>query len=126
MSLHEVPLPPPEKPEREHERRPDYEQASIAVGASSVWVADVQRTARDFARRLGAEISLDVELDDGRRLDVSGLRPGPGEMFVTLSLDERELAVRLDRVVAVEFSPAREGARAFHVRESGFGFAVSD
>jgi hypothetical protein len=125
-TLHEIPLPPPERPEREHERRPDYEHVSIAVGASSVWVADVQRGARDFAGRHGSAVSLDVELADGRRLGVSGLRAGPGELFVTLCLDERELAVRLDRIVGVELARAREGSAAFRVRESGFGFAASD
>ncbi len=125
-SLHEVPLPPPERPEREHERRPDYEHVSIAVGASSVWVADVQRGARDFAGRHGSAVSLDVELADGRRLSVSGLRAGPGETFVTLCLDERELAVRLDRIVGVELASAGEGSPAFRVRESGIGFGASD
>jgi hypothetical protein len=123
-TLHEVPLPPPERPEREHERRPDYEHVSIAVGASSVWVADVQRGAREFAGRHGSAISLEVELGDGRRLDVSGLRAGPGESFVTLCLDERELAVRLDRIVGVELAPAREGSPAFRVRQGGFGFGL--
>jgi hypothetical protein len=125
-TLHEVPLPPPERPEREHERRPDYEHVSIAVGASSVWVADVQRGARDFAGRRGSAVSLEVELADGRRLAVSRLRAGPGETFVTLCLDERELAVRLDRIVGVEFAPAGEGSPAFRVRETGFGFGASD
>jgi hypothetical protein len=57
---------------------------------------------------------------------VSGLRAGPGETFVTLCLDERELAVRLDRIVGVELAPAGEGSPVFRARESGVGFGASD
>jgi ribosome maturation factor RimP len=79
----------------------------------------VHRSARDFARRHGDAIALDVELEDGRRLGVSELRSVRGETFVTLSVDERELAVRLDRIVGVELTPARAGARRFRTREAG-------
>jgi hypothetical protein len=125
-SLHEVPIPPPERPERERERRPDLERASIAVGTSSIWVADVQRAARELALRHGGAISLEVELEDGRRLAVAALRSGPGETFVTLCLDDRELAVRLDRVAGVELARARHGQHVFRTRESGVGFDLRD
>src|SRR5207247_1677935 len=42
---HEVPLPPPEQPERRRRRDPAFERPSIAVDGASVWVADVRRSA---------------------------------------------------------------------------------
>lgn len=130
QAVHEVPLPPPEKPERERERRPDYEQVTIAVGAASIWVADVQRSARDFANRYDGAVGLTIELDDGRRVQARDLRAGPGEGFVTLRVAEggldRELGVRLDRTAGVELAPARNGEASFCVRKSGFGFDARD
>src|SRR5215208_3158907 len=112
--LHEVPLPPPEKPTRERERRPEYEGPTVEIGAASVWVADLQRSASEFAERHGGSVSLTIELDDGRRVDVDDLRAGPGQGFVTIRFvadeAERELSIRLDRVSRVELAPlAHEG-----------------
>jgi hypothetical protein len=121
--LHEVPLPPPEKPEREHRRDPAYEQAAIGIGPASAWVADVHRDARELARRVRGPIQLEVELEDGRRVAVTALRAGPGATFVTFGTgEERELAVRLDRIATVELAPARGDARPFRTRERGVGF----
>ena len=118
--LHEVPLPPPEKPEREHTRSPDYERASITVGAAGSWVGDVHRAVRELAERTGADVGLTVELADGRRLEAHDLRAGPGDGFVTVCLDGRELALRLDRILGLELGPA--GETPFRVRDAGFGF----
>jgi hypothetical protein len=117
--LHEVPLPPPDKPERERTRNPQYE-TTISVGAAGAWVADVHRAARELAGRSGGGVAVAVELEDGRRLEAFDLRTGPGDGFVTLSLDGSELAVRLDRVVGVELAPT--GEAHFRVRDAGFGF----
>jgi hypothetical protein len=125
-ALQEVPLPPPQKPEREERRTPEFEGATVVVDAASVWVADVRRSARDFARRHGdTSVALTVELVDGSRIPVGDLRAGPGEGFVTLSLDDRELAVRLDRVASIEVAPAGAEGRAFRVRGGHVGFAGS-
>jgi hypothetical protein len=122
-TLHEVPLPPPEKPERKEERRPEFEGPSIRVGEASVWVADVQRAARDLVDRRGADVALTIELVGGDRVEVSELHAGPGEGFVTLVCgDERELAVRLDQIARVELTAAAEPARAFRPRGGAVGF----
>jgi hypothetical protein len=121
--LHEVPLPPPEKPERERERNPVYEHAVIGVSPASVWVADVHRDARELERRLGRPIALEVALEDRRKLAVTALRPGPGATFVTFGTGEREVAVQLDRVAGIELGPADEGAPVFRTRARGVGFA---
>jgi hypothetical protein len=119
----EVPLPPPEKPERRERRSPEYERASIAVGAASVWAADVHARARDLAGRRGSEVAVTIELDGGERVEVRELRAGPGEGFVTLGLgDERELAVRLDRIARVDLTPTSDRARAFRPRGGAVGF----
>jgi hypothetical protein len=124
--LQEVPLPPPQKPEREERRTPEFERASVVVDAASVWVADVHRSARDFARRRGdTNVALTVELVDGSRIPVGDLRAGPGEGFVTLSVDDRELGVRLDRIAAIELVPTDGEERAFRVRGGDVGFAGS-
>ena len=124
--LHEVPLPPPEKPKRERERRPEYEGPTIEVGGAAVWVADLQRSAADLARRHGGSVSLTIELDDGRGIEVRDLRAGPGSGFVTLGVVddqvEREIAVRLDRVAGVELTAAKENANAFRFRRVDVGF----
>ena len=124
--LHEVPLPPPEKPKRERERRPEYEGPTIEVGGASVWVADLQRSAADFARRHGDSVSLRIELDDGSGVEVRDLRPGPGHGFVTLGVAddgrEREIAVRLDRVTGVELAPVKDPSKAFGFRRVDVGF----
>lgn len=123
-AVHEIPLPPPEKPERERGRSPELERATIGVGAASMWIADVQRGARELAQRCGA-VALTIELDDGRRLEVRDLRSGPGDGFVTFLLaDERELGVRLDRLVGVELAPAAQNERAFRVRRRDVGFGA--
>ncbi|HEY3181846.1 MAG TPA: hypothetical protein VGJ77_03350 [Gaiellaceae bacterium] len=122
----EVPLPPPQKPEREERRSPEFERATVVVDAASVWVADVHRRARDFARRHGdALIALTLELVDGSRVPVGDLQAGPGEGFVTLSLDDRELGVRLDRIAAIELTLAGDEERAFRIRGGDVGFAGS-
>lgn len=120
--LHEVPLPPPQKPEREPQRDPAYEHAVIGVSPASVWAADVHRDARELEGRLGRPIALEVALDDGRRLAVTALRPGPGATFVTFGTGEREVAVRLDRVAGIELAPADESAPVFRTRARGVGF----
>jgi hypothetical protein len=120
--LHEVPLPPPEKPEREHRRDPAFEQAVIGVGPASAWVADVHRDARDLALRVGGPVALEVELDGGRRFAVTSLRAGPGTTFVTFGTEGREVAVRLERVATVELAPASAGSTPFRTRERGVGF----
>jgi hypothetical protein len=121
--LHEVPLPQPEKPERDHRRDPAYEQAAIGIGAASAWVADIHRDARELARRVGGLIALEVELENGTRLAVTALRAGPGTTFVTFGVEEeRELAVRLDRVAIVELAPASADSPRFRTRERGVGF----
>lgn len=121
-ALHEVPLPPPEQPEREPRRDPAYEQGAIGVSPASAWVADVHRNARDLSLRIGGPVRLEVELEDGRRLVVTALRAGPGNTFVTLGVGERDFSVRLDRVNAVDFASADEGAAPFRTRERGVGF----
>ena len=124
--LHEVPLPPPEKPKRERERRPEYEGPTVEIGAASVWVADLQRNASEFAERHGGSVSLTIELDDGRRVDVGDLRAGPGHGFVTLRFvaedAERELSIRLDRVARVELASATRDGTAFRFRRVDVGF----
>ena len=124
--LHEVPLPPPEKPERERQRRPEFEGPTLTVGAASAWVADLQRAAADFARRHGGSIMLALELGDGRRLVAREVRAGPGEGFVTLRHtvdgEERELGVRMDRIAAVELAPAAGDAERFTYRRADVGF----
>jgi len=124
--LHEVPLPPPEKPEREPERRPEYEGPTVTIGAASVWVADLQRSAAEFARRHGGSVELTIELDEGRRVNARAIRPGPGEGFVTLRVagdgEERELSVRLDRVLGVELASAKDDGTAFRIRRVDVGF----
>jgi hypothetical protein len=54
------------------------------------------------------------------------VRPGPGEAFVTLSFftdeKERELAVPLERIVAVELAPAKEDGETFRHRRVDVGF----
>lgn len=123
---HEIPLPPPEKPKRERERRPEYEGPTVTIGAASIWVADLQRSAADFARRHGTSTTLTIELDEGRRIDVRDVRPGPGEAFATLSFTvdegERELAVRLDRIIGVELAPAKDDSETFRFRRVDVGF----
>jgi hypothetical protein len=125
--VHEIPLPPPEKPKREPERRPEYERPTVTIGAASVWVADLQRSAADFVRRHGgAAVVLTIELDDGRRLDARDVRPGPGDGFVTFLVagdeDERELGLRLDRVAGIELAAAKDDAEAFRLRRVDVGF----
>jgi hypothetical protein len=122
---HEVPLPPPEKPEREEERDPRFERASISVGAASAWVADLRRRAHAFAAEHDdARVAITVELGDGQRLVARELSAGPGEGFVTVTLPGRELAVRLDRVAAVELAVATDGDEEFRVRGGTVGFAA--
>src|SRR5207247_2752199 len=107
---HEVPLPPPEQPERRRRRDPAFERPSIAVDGASVWVADVRRSARELARREnGAPVALTIELDDGTRVNARVLVAGPGEAFVTVSLADRELALRLDRIPPHELTRAPAG-----------------
>ena len=124
--LHEVPLPPPEKPTREQERRPEYEGPTVEIGAASVWVGDLQRNASEFAERHGGSVALVIELDDGRRVEVGELRAGPGNGFVTFRYiaddAERELSVRLDRVARVELAPATREGTAFRFRRVDVGF----
>jgi len=119
---HEVPLPPPEKPERERRRSPAYEAATIAVGEAGAWVADIHRSARDFARCKRADVAITIEFADGRRVAARDLRTGPGEGFVTLCEDARELSVRLETIRWVELAPVTAGGTPFRLRESGFGF----
>jgi hypothetical protein len=127
--VHEIPLPPPEKPEREPTRRPEYEGPMVTIGAASIWVADLQRSAADFARRHAGVITLTLELDDGRRVDARDVRPGPGEGFVTLRIfegaEERELSVRLDHVAGVELAPSTEAGNAFRFRRVDVGFGAT-
>jgi hypothetical protein len=119
-----VPLPPPEKPEREEERDPKFERASISVGAASAWVADLRRSVQLFAEEHGdAAVAVTFELDDGTRIGVRDLSAGPGEGFVSVRLPERELAVRLDRIVAVEIAAATDSGDAFRLRGGRVGFA---
>ena len=110
----------PSQPER---REPAFERASVAVGAASVWVADVQRNARELARRLGAPVALTIALDDGTSVGARELLTGPGEGFVTVRLDDRELALRLDRVARVELARATGEDDAFVARGASLGFA---
>jgi hypothetical protein len=125
-TMHEVPLPPPQKPEHEPLRVPDFERSTVAVGAASVWVADIRRSARDFAQRHGgASVALTLELVDGSRLPVADLRAGPGEGFVTLSLAERELGLRLDRIAAIELVPVGGDEHGFRIRGADVGFGGS-
>ena len=71
-------------------------------------------------------MTLTVELDDGRRIGVRDLRPGPGEAFVTFSFaadeGERELGVRLDHIVGVELAPAEGDGERFRFRRVDVGF----
>ena len=121
----EVPLPPPQKPEREEQRAPSFERASIAVGAASAWVADVRRSVHAFAHdRAAARVTVILELDDGTRLVARGLAAGPGEGFVTVALSDRELAVRLDRVASVEIGVAAGDDDAFRLRGGPVGFTA--
>jgi len=120
---HEIPLPRPEEPEREQRRDPAFERTSIAVGAASVWVADVRRSARELARREnGAPLALTIELDDGTRVNAHDLVAGPGESFVTVRLADRELALRLDRIARLELTRAPAGGESLRVTGASVGF----
>ena len=123
VAVHEVPLPPPEKPEREERRKPEFERTTVAVDAASIWVADVHRSAREFARRHDcADVALTLENVGGTRVGVSELIAGPGEGFVTVRLPERELAFRLDRIAGIELVRASPERDAFRVRGGLLGF----
>jgi hypothetical protein len=122
----EVPLPEPQKPEREPKRRPTYELRGLALDEASVWVADLRQRLRDFARRnAGASLHVAVVSADGERLPVTDVQAGPGAGYVTLLMarQDQQLIIRLDQILRLELAVADETAEdRFRGPGSDFGF----
>jgi hypothetical protein len=122
----EVPLPPPRKPEHDPERSPAHERLTVALGEASVWVAELRRRAREFARRHESALRVSIVLADGERVDVVDIEAGPGSGYLTLTparpRPATQLIVRLDHVmridVATTTADAEEGFRCG--RDIGF------
>jgi hypothetical protein len=127
----EIPLPPPATPEREPERSPAHERLSVAVGEASVWVAELRRRAREFARRHDVTPRVSFVLAGGERVVVAAVAAGPGTAFVTVtpaqpSAELTELIVRLDEVARVELAATRaDAADRFRGCGRDLGFSMS-
>lgn len=122
----EVPLPEPQKPEREPERRPAHELRGLSLDEASVWVADLRQRLRDFARRnAGAPLRVAVVAADGERIPVTDVQAGPGAGYVTLLVAgrDRQLMIRLDQILRLEVAVAEEAAEdRFRGPGPEFGF----
>lgn len=123
-------VPPPARPDR----RAEPVEPTIRISRASDWVAGMQRSAREFAqKRKCPEPLVRVTLDDGERLFLESMTPGPGDDFVTFVVyasgdpPERLVVLRLDAIRKVELlgkpGSARERGLAFHPRSAGMGFA---
>jgi hypothetical protein len=123
-----VPLPEPQKPEREPERRPAHELRGLALDEASVWVAGLRQRLLDFSRRnAGASLHVAVVSSDGERVPVADVQAGPGAGYVTLSMarQDQQLIIRLDQILRLELSVADETAEErFRGRGSDFGFVA--
>jgi hypothetical protein len=124
----EVPLPEPQKPEREPERRPTHELRGLSLDEASVWVADLRQRLRDFSRRnAGASLRVAVVPADGERVPVIDVQAGPGAGYVTLLLarHDQQLIIRLDQILRLELAVADEAAEdRFRGPGPGFGFVA--
>lgn len=123
-----VPLPEPQKPEREPERRPTHELRGLSLDEASVWVADLRQRLRDFSRRnAGASVCVAVVRADGERVPVTDVQAGPGAGYVTLLVVRRDqqLIIRLDQILRLELAVADEAAEdRFRRPGPDFGFVA--
>jgi hypothetical protein len=124
----EVPLPEPQKPEREPERRPTHELRGLALDEASVWVAGLRQRLREFSRRnAGASLHVAVISSDCERVPVTDVQAGPGAGYVTLSMarQDQQLIIRLDQILRIELAVADETAEdRFRGSGSDFGFVA--
>ncbi len=123
----EVPQPP--RPGR----RVRPVEPTLRISRASDWVAGMQRTIREVAQsRACPEPLVRVTLDDGEKLFLKAMTPGPDDDFVTFTVydpgDEmtRLVILRLDAIRRVEmFTKARspqETGFVFHPLYRGVGF----
>jgi len=124
----EVPLPGPEKPVREPERRPTHGLRRLSVDEASVWVADLRQRLREFSRRnAAASVRVAVVSADGERVPVTDVRAGPGAGYVTLLVarQDQQLILRLDQILRLELAVADETAEdRFRRPGAAFGFVA--